>query len=410
MTTKPTTFATEASGPLDPDPFVCEPVNVVGPDWEIDEESQFPRFGGRSSATSQYSRLAWDAQAGPNRSIDMTVATVAFIPPNALPVAFDLAFSGDQIREQPQWLSDAYTKGRFRLLHGLRLHQAGFPSGQRFVANPLIAILGKANATKLLHFIPFRAPIEERHLPALDVVPPPGPFRRDQVFTGISSHLRSMNGFLAHPLGRLASAPVAAAYTALGGEPSRAAPQIGSTIQAWLRPDGCKCLAFAHNWFPAYAFYAEGVRVDWESSRDFRKFDGYEIGVEWQPYVAALLYDSLIAYTIWDRYPGAAGAGWYRAVSPDGTWDWCDTREALHIRFPPYPGRDEVVHWWKALEAYLERARTILQGEDERRWHADEPTWSPNAREALSGAWRDSQLHQSRWTVSIRSATESSTG
>jgi hypothetical protein len=201
-----------------------------------------------------------------------------------------------------------------------------------------------------------------------------------------SSHGRSKNGFLASRLG---------AFIARLAGPHTAIPQIGISLQIWVADDGCKCIAAAHNYFPQYDLYVDGVRVTWDNEPAFEKFDAYNIPVEWRPFLAFHLYEALRPFPLVERYPGACLIGWYRQVDPSGSIEWCDqVPPPFVVRFTPPGSRNQVEDWWNNLEDLIARLEVLLSTDEldteERafRWPEDE---------TLSRVWRSFVAGAAAW-------------
>lgn len=382
MTAQLPLFFEDAGAPLHPDPFSLEDSRPVN--WE-----STPFFCPQ--------RILWSHPVSARdlfRPIECSLALIAFIPPAALPVPYNV-FSDDGVVSQDSWLSKAYLTNRYRMIHGLRLvafvdHRRGFsahlPDGR---------VLGKANPTRFrgVSAVQFRAPLQISHYPTAGRLPPP-PYNHGQEMVAAGSDMRAMNGFLANPLGRVTQAVFTKLTKLSRKKPRPEFPQIGVSIQIWLAQDGCKCFAFAHNYFPKYSAYLDGVLLDWDSARDFDKFDGYEIEVEWQPFVAFLLYDALRSYPLRARYPGACGIGWYREVNESGKISWCDKGPQAHfIKFKDKEKVSETqrVAWWQALERYTSRFTDLHETHRDSQpsvWWADDP--------ALREAWKQLDITSCR--------------
>jgi hypothetical protein len=414
---------TDAFGPLDPDPFVLYPTKVLSPLRSTtitrDDIRHLARRARRDAAyleevlevgllDRQPNFFTWGHwYETPGTPVTSTLATIAFIPKRALQPPYSWSFGIDRILRQPRWLSRACLLSKFRLLHAVRV-DLRVESDNRFAPHPpRISVLGKSNHTTLFPWLPgvlpkieFNAPIEESSEPAARSMPPPG-LRRlgqsDRLF-GLSSNMRSINGALVTPPGRLLSRLVALHLKMQRQDTSRSAPQIGSTIQMWATTDKCKCFAFAHNWFPQHDFYVDGVRLGAATKRRFDLFDGYGVDVEWQPYVALLLRDSLIDYPLRERYPGRAAVGWYKDVAEDGEIEWCDDGKVgppLIIQFPSKPDDATTVGWWRELERYIEGVLIAFREAERSR---NEEWWSGIVRR-VAGLWNEARLMQADWRV-----------
>ncbi len=382
---------TKFAGPLDPDPFLLDgsqPLDL-GPTVHLYLDPNgypFP-FRPRRRRGALY------------RPIESSVAVIAHIPPGALPIPY-AAFQDDGVTAQHEWLSQAYLSNRFRLVHGLRVRGFADPAYGFDSAVPDGRLLGRANPStfRFLPFVKFRAPVQHATYMAPWRTPAPaGP--PDQEVLAFGSDMRAMNGFLANPIGRLAWRLQQVAAKAIDSERRDEIPQIGATLQLWLAQDGCKCFAFAHNHFPQYTFYLDGMQLDWNSPLNFRSFSGYNVDVQWRPFLAFLLYDALRPFPLRDRYPGACGVGWYRSISPDGRIEWCDRQPPAEIiSFAPLEaaGNDFVQVWWDRLEQYV-RVFVVMR-EEHRRDEQAYPWWG-EARQ-LDEIWASLGIRSRR--VSIR--------
>jgi hypothetical protein len=138
--------------------------------------------------------------------------------------------------------------------------------------------------------------------------------------------------------------------------------------------------------------------MDWDSPESFDDFDGYDIDVEWQAYVAFLLYDALRSYPLRERYPGACGVGWYRSISEDGKIEWCENAPRAHvIRFPDAAtiSEGEIEKWWRSLERYTSRFIEINAGfRENNRPREIWSWWSENGE--MRKLWSDLRIHSWR--------------
>jgi len=254
-----------SAGPLDPDPFASR--YTLG-------------WAAPTIAIPYYRFPHWPWSAVPVDFVTSSVSLVTYIRPGELPGMYRV-FGDDGVDDQPQWLSDAFQRARYRLAAGLRMHVAT-RENMHFWPTSTVTF-AKANPTTFrgLALPRFRAPIEYAS-PNL-LIPPPSRHSDELCVAGV--HVRSKNGFLSRRVG-LAVARV------LGYTPDRI-PQIGVSGQIWTAADGCKCIAAAHNFFPAYELYIDGVRFRWDVQPDFQEFDAYNLPVEWRAFFVLYLHDAL---------------------------------------------------------------------------------------------------------------------
>lgn len=305
----------------------------------------------------------------------MSVAVVAYIPPKHLTGIYT-TFADDGVARQPEWLSEARFENRFRFAHGIQVVLGGTSHWVRSFESTIFSI---ANPTTI-RYLPmarFTAPIEVT--PPSVLAPPPS--GRSRPFAVAGSHARSKNGFLATRLGALAAQA--------RGLRSDQIPQIGVSLQAWIEspPKPCKCIAVAHNFFPKYDVYLDGVRLDFSEAPRFRKFDGYDLPVEWRAFVAFNLFAALRPFPLVQRYPGNCLVGWYDRIAPTGEIAWCDGHPpSVSLEYEPPPSEDYIIEWWRTLECFVE-LYDALSGESQERFHKDNSLrWYEN--EKLDGFWR----------------------
>ena len=314
-----------AVGPLDPNPFT----------------SRYARKGDAPLVVYAYHPDPDLTHA--IRIETVSVAVVAYIPPKHLSGIY-ASFADDGVTQQPQWLSEAYLANRYRFAHGIQVAIGGTSHWSRRFESTIFAV---ANPTTI-RFVPlirFVAPVEI----ARPTVLPPPPTMRSRPFAVAGSHGRSKNGFLSTRLGA-----VAARAQAL--RPDQI-PQIGVSLQAWIEepPRPCKCIAVAHNFFPKYDIYLDGVRLDFNELPFFERFDAYDLPVEWRVFMAFSLYAALRPFPLVQRYPGNCLVGWYDEITPSGEITWCDGHPPpASLEYDPPPSEDYIVEWWHSLEAFLE--------------------------------------------------------
>ena len=359
----------ETRAPLDPNPFLTAD----------------PRGAAIAVAAPV---LVWRSVPGwPHHGFGITspcsLASVAYIPPGKLTGKFAV-FGDDAVEAQPDWLSTAYAENRYRFAHGLCV--PAFGSAGLFLWPPQGVVFAKANPTTL-RYVPllrFPAPIE--YSVPLSALPPPTA-RGSQVLIVASSHARSKNGLLAKRLGARLAALL---------DPDRVIPRIGMSLQVWVADDGCKCIAAAHNYFPKYALYLDGVRFDWEAQVDFQRFDGYDVPVEWRAFLAFRLYDALRPFPLLERYPGACLIGWYREIDSSGSITWCaDAPLPFGVRFSAPTASNEVLDWWNNLDALIKRLDAFFEKGQEAAAVQPVPRWSDD--EHLAKLWRTLMNDATLW-------------
>lgn len=334
-------------GPLDPDPFGSAYARPVA-------------GAARPLLVGPY-YLPYGWMRNPPQLVPCSAACVAYIPPGHLRGKFAL-FGDDSVNAQPDWLSAAYVGNRFRFAHGLRVSAIGWDVATEPFES---AVFAKANPTTLrfLRLARFPAPIE--YSLATRILPPPR--SRLGVLLVAGSHARAKNGFLATRMGgwlarlRTADTPV---------------PQIGISLQIWIAEDGCKCVAVAHNYFPQYDVYIDGVRFAWDAQPDFARFDAYDIPVEWQAFLAFRLYETLRPFPLIERYPGACLVGWYRQVEKTGLVKWCDEApDPFYVQFPHPESVAGIVNWWNNLERYVEQFDSLVNERQQPARHSEDMPW-----------------------------------
>lgn len=277
------------------------------------------------------------------RTFQSSGATVAFIPPGSLPGIFRV-FRDDGVSEQPDWLSDAFESGQFKLVHGL--HVSGISVWKGLLAPPAATLLARASRTR------FRVPLSPSFEPEVTFAVPsslaPPPPRPSRLLAVAGSHLRGKNGFLRKRIGEFSAR--------LAGYRPDEIPQIGSSIQIWHADDDCKCLAISHNFFPKYGFFVDGVRLRPDIDPNFKQFDSYQISQSWRPFVAMQLFSLLRSLPLGQRYPGTCLAGWYERIQMDGTIRWCEDAPSpilFEYRGPAMEAEEE--SFWALLERYVRR-------------------------------------------------------
>ena len=384
-------FIASANAPLSPDPFFLEASQP------LDRGFPFPLSPLHPSLVD-YPRYAFHPSAALYRPIESSLAIIAFIPKGHLHLPYSV-FADDRVTSQHRWLSRAYMDNRLRVIHGLRV-MAHADQNYGFAKEPPHGrLLAKGNPTtiRIFPFIRFDPPIQASGYPAGRRVPPPAP-RANQEIVAVGADLRAMNGFFASSVGKLLWHLQRRLAPLFGGKTPDYIPQIGTSLQLWLAQDGCKCFAFAHNYFPKYECYLDGVQMDWDSLENFDDFDGYDIDVEWQPYVAFLLYDALRSYPLKERYPGACGVGWYRSISEDGKIEWCEKAPRAHvIRFRDAAtiSQREIEEWWRSLERYVSRFIEINAEYQKNNRSREILSWWSDNREVRE-LWRGLQIHSWR--------------
>jgi len=181
---------------------------------------------------------------------------------------------------------------------------------------------------------------------------------------GVGESVRAINGVLDTRFGRFVGAVRANVLRLIGSELPTDLPWIGSSLQLWIAEDGCRALVAMHNTFPRYEYFVDGWKVDWANAPEpnIRKFDGYQIDVEWRDTLAFALHRAMENYPIHSRYPGGCTYGWWRAVDDRGALQWCDGGTPLtYVDFGPHPRSPD--DWWEALEEYV---RTVRRSHRER--------------------------------------------
>jgi hypothetical protein len=305
----------------------------------------------------------------PDATFSTSVTAIAFIPPKALPPIFDI-FEDDHTEQQPRLLPDAHEQGNFRMLHGFRLDWGTLPFNNEARVKDL-RVLECSNPTRF-RILPLGFPSnpEFAHHPGWLLPPPP----HNSAFTiAVGNSMRSMNGFLGTPLGKAMAWVRAESSKRAGHKNPDDLPRIGSTLNLWTTPEGCRAIVTMHNRFPKYVYYLDGIQVPWdnEPKRSFQEFDGYEIEVEWRPTIGLALYAAMTNYPPDHprnlRYPAGCTFGWWRGVSPPGLLDWCGNRTPLtHINFEPIIDSLDADAWLDALEHYAQIVRErVREGEDE---------------------------------------------
>jgi hypothetical protein len=275
--------------PLDPNPFASEFVRVSS-----DNLYPLHYFGYPSRGRSPIVEI-----------VDASVALVAYIPPGALSGKYR-AFRDDRVDSQPEWLSEAFVRNKYRLACGLRLQVPAREQMHFWSARS--TILAKANPTRFrgVPLLRFAAPVE--YAEGTVLVEPPTRACDEVIMANV--HVRSKNGLMSNFVGRQAAW--------FEGFTPAEIPQIGASFQVWVADDGCKCVAAVHNFFPEYFLYIDGVRFSWKEQRDFEEFDAYNVTPEWRVFLAFALHDSLQRFELFNRYPGTFTGAWYRGVDSSG--------------------------------------------------------------------------------------------
>jgi hypothetical protein len=271
-------------------------------------------------------------------------------------------FADDGCQTQANTLGSAFAKNRFRFVHGIQITTATV--GGRVSAITGVRLLAKANPTSLrwIRWPRFRSPIEIAQ-PTASIAPPPSP--RMIVYEG-GCDARAVNGFFDSWIGRgVRASMLVIARTDV--------PRIGMSLRLWVAEDGCACIAIAHNHFPKYEVYLDGIllRLSDQHLPDFRRFDPYQLDVKWRNFIVMQLYAMLGGFPVFERYPGVFLTGWYESVATNGTIKWCaNARGLLRLSFPPDRPAPFRFHWWRCVELFvltlrpLERAEESLRDSD----------------------------------------------
>jgi hypothetical protein len=287
-------------------------------------------------------------------SIVGSVAVMAYIPEGMLK-GVSCVFADDACRSQPDTLAGAFAANRFRFVHGLQM--AAGAVGGRVSAISRVRLLAKANATHFrgLGWPNFRAPIEIAR-PKAWISPPQ--WRKMNIVHQAGCDARALNGFFASRIGRTLFwllRPL--------GMRQKDVPQIGVSLRLWLADDGCKHVAIAHNYFPKYEVYIDGIRLRLGDTHrpDFRRFDPYQLDVDWRNFIVMQLYAMRAAvFPIFERYPGLFLTGWYKSINNDGRLNWCGNARRLLLLFFE-PGRSALsrVEWWWDVEDFVLMLNTL---------------------------------------------------
>jgi hypothetical protein len=301
-------------------------------------------------------RLSTPAPAKSALVAKSSVAAVAYIPPNALEFPYSV-FDDDGEERQLDAFEAAYSRNRFRFVHALQITTEMSSVGQlHAVHSPRLLI--RANPTRLrgVNALQFKS----RSQCALDPawIAPPRRMGRT-IFAG-GCHARAVNGFFAK---RVVRGALAVANIALRiFDRPVLVPQIGTSLQLWIADDGCKCAAITHNHFPRYDFYVDRKRLDFNNALNFRKFDAYDVDVEWRAFLALQLYTEIARRPAFGAYPGGVLAGWYRGWNANGHLEWCDHAPlAVYMRLvedrlsEPYSW----LSWWRHLESFVYRVLAL---------------------------------------------------
>jgi hypothetical protein len=319
-----------------------------------------------------------------------SITCVAYIPKNALPAFFNV-FEDDKCDQQPIWLSQTYYQNSFRMVHGLELVWSASSSGDDAEVHEF-RVLGRSNPTQF-RGLPYKMPSNPEYAnhPGWMLPPPPN----TAAFTVALGHsTRSMNGFLETDVGKFMTALRSKTRRAFKAKDPDELPRIGSSLNLWTTPEGCRAIVTMHNTFPKYAYYIDGRQIPWdgEPEKSFQQFDGYDIEVEWRREIVLALNSAITSYPpeypIELRYPAGCTFGWWRGVSEDGVLIWCGNRTPLtSIDFEPSLESLNIASLWDALQYYVQ---IIREG-------PDRPEYSSDERRMLELVW--DRLEPRSWKV-----------
>ena len=284
-----------------------------------------------------------------------SVTCVSFIPTNVLKFPFN-AFRDDGVSLQPARLSEAYVDDHFRMIHGIQLDWEILPSGHIVPLD--LRLLNESNHTHIRGLgLPFASPIQIAHHSSMEL--PPGPIA---VFA-IGSGMRSMNGFMATPFGKMLSV-------------IRASPQIGSLLNLWIAADGCRAIVTVNNHFPDYSYYLDGALVTWagQPGRKFENFDGFQIELPWRNLIVTSLlafmdsrsFDLMTAIVnvpVKLPYPAGCTFGWWRSVDSSGNLNSCE--DGVPLTSIDFNGTSSLPEWWSSLVRYAQISKALRQNGDE---------------------------------------------